>query len=153
MSYVSLVAVNESREITIEATPEEILEVLLDIETLPEWSPAHQEVEVLERDADGRPSRTRQVVKIVGVSDEQELAHVVHPDGVGWSLISAQQQRAQEARYTLTPVGDSTHVRFDITVDPIVPPLPSFLIKRGAKGLLETATDGLRARVLKVKRG
>ncbi|MCV7135090.1 SRPBCC family protein [Mycobacterium hodleri] len=145
-------AVNESREITIEATPEEILEVLLDIETLPEWSPAHQEVEVLERDADGRPSRTRQVVKIVGVSDEQELAHVVHPDGVGWSLISAQQQRAQEARYTLTPVGDSTHVRFDITVDPIVP-LPSFLIKRGAKGLLETATDGLRARVLKVKRG
>ncbi|GAB7071056.1 SRPBCC family protein [Mycolicibacterium hodleri] len=152
MSYVSLVAVNESREITIEATPEEILEVLLDIETLPEWSPAHQEVEVLERDADGRPSRTRQVVKIVGVSDEQELAHVVHPDGVGWSLISAQQQRAQEARYTLTPVGDSTHVRFDITVDPIVP-LPSFLIKRGAKGLLETATDGLRARVLKVKRG
>ena len=152
MSYVSLVAVNESREITIEATPEEILEVLFDIETLPEWSPAHQEVEVLERDAEGRPSRTRQVVKIVGVSDEQELAHVVHPDGVGWSLISAQQQRAQEARYTLTPVGDATHVRFDITVDPIVP-LPSFLIKRGAKGLLETATDGLRARVLQVKRG
>jgi len=152
VSYVSLVAVNESREITIEATPEEILEVLFDIETLPEWSPAHQEVEVLERDAEGRPSRTRQVVKIVGVSDEQELAHVVHPDGVGWSLISAQQQRAQEARYTLTPVGDATHVRFDITVDPIVP-LPSFLIKRGAKGLLETATDGLRARVLQVKRG
>jgi carbon monoxide dehydrogenase subunit G len=146
------VAVNESREITIEATPEEILAVLFDIETLPEWSPAHQKVEVLERDAEGRPSRTRQVVKIVGVSDEQELAHVVHPDGVGWSLISAQQQRAQEARYTLTPDGDSTHVKFDITVDPIVP-LPSFLIKRGAKGLLETATDGLRARVLKVKKG
>jgi carbon monoxide dehydrogenase subunit G len=150
VSYVSLVAVNESREITIEATPEEILAVLFDIETLPEWSPAHQAVEVLERDAEGRPSRTRQVVKIVGVSDEQELAHVVHPDGVGWSLISAQQQRAQEARYTLTPDGESTHVRFDITVDPIVP-LPAFLIKRGAKGLLETATDGLRARVLKVK--
>lgn len=152
MSYVLLVAVNESREITIEATPEEILAVLFDIETLPEWSPAHQEVEVLERDAEGRPSRTRQVVKIVGVSDEQELAHVVHPDGVGWSLIRAQQQRSQEARYTLTPDGDSTHVRFDITVDPTVP-LPSFLIKRGAKGLLETATDGLRARVLKVKKG
>ena len=152
VSYVSLVSVNESREITIEASPEEILAVLFDIETLPEWSPAHQEVEVLERDAEGRPSRTRQVVKIVGVSDEQELAHVVHPDGVGWTLINAQQQRAQEARYTLTPVGDFTHVRFDITVDPIVP-LPSFLIKRGAKGLLETATTGLRDRVLQVKKG
>jgi hypothetical protein len=43
-------------------------------------------------------------------------------------------------------------VRFDITVDPIVP-LPSFLIKRGAKGLLETATTGLRDRVLQVKEG
>jgi hypothetical protein len=152
VSYVSLVAVNESREITIEATPEEILAVLFDIETLPEWSPAHQEVEVLERDAEGRPSRTRQVVKIVGVSDEQVLAHVVHPDGVGWSLVSAQQQRSQEARYTLTPDGDNTHVRFDITVDPTVP-LPSFLIKRGAKGLLETATTGLRDRVMQVKKG
>ncbi|MEU0498889.1 SRPBCC family protein [Mycobacterium sp. NPDC006124] len=146
-------AVNESREITIEATPEEILEVLFDIESLPEWSPAHQEVEVLERDADGHPKRTRQVVKIVGISDEQELAHVVHPDGVGWTLVSSQQQRSQEARYTLTAVGeDSTHVRFDITVDPTVP-LPSFLIKRGAKGLLDTATEGLRDRVRKVKRG
>jgi carbon monoxide dehydrogenase subunit G len=145
-------AVTESREILIEATPSEILNVLYDLESLTEWSPAHQEIEVLERDAEGRPSRSRQVVKIVGISDEQELAHTVHPDGVGWSLISAQQQRAQEARYTLTPEGDSTRVRFDITVDPIVP-LPGFLIKRGAKGLLETATEGLRKRVLQVKRG
>jgi hypothetical protein len=52
----------------------------------------------------------------------------------------------------LTPEGDSTRVRFDITVDPIVP-LPGFLIKRGAKGLLETATEGLRKRVLQVKKG
>lgn len=145
-------AVTESREITIEATPEEILNVLFDLESLPEWSPAHEEIEVLERDEHGHPSRSRQVVKIVGISDEQELAHVVYPDGVGWSLISAQQQRSQEARYTLTPHGDATHVRFDITVDPIVP-LPGFLIKRGAKGLLETATVGLRARVLKAKGG
>jgi hypothetical protein len=88
----------------------------------------------------------------VGVSDEQELAHSVHPDGVSWTLISAQQQRSQEARYTLTPEGDSTRVRFDITVDPTVP-LPGFLIKRGAKGLLDTATEGLRKRVLQVKKG
>jgi hypothetical protein len=37
-------------------------------------------------------------------------------------------------------------------VDPLVP-LPGFLLKRGAKGLMETATDGLRKRVLKVKKG
>jgi hypothetical protein len=30
-------------------------------------------------------------------------------------------------------------------------PLPGFLIKKGAKGLMETATEGLRKRVLEVK--
>jgi hypothetical protein len=29
-------------------------------------------------------------------------------------------------------------------------PLPGFLIKKGAKGLMDPATDGLRKRVLKV---
>jgi hypothetical protein len=29
-------------------------------------------------------------------------------------------------------------------------PLPGFLIRKGAKGLMETATDGLRKRVGKV---
>ena len=52
----------------------------------------------------------------------------------------------------MTPQGDHTRVRFELTVD-LVAPLPGFLVKRGAKGLLDTATDGLRKRVLKVKHG
>lgn len=139
-------AVTETRETVIEASPAEILDVLYDLESLTEWSSAHQQVEVLERDDEGRPKRSRQVVKIVGVSDEQVLDYSVHDDGVSWTLVSSQQQRAQDARYTLTPEGEKTRVRFELTVDPTVP-LPGFLIKRGAKGLMETATDGLRKRV------
>ena len=142
-------AINEKREIVIEASKDEILDVLYDLESLTEWSPAHQEVEVLERDADGHPAKSRQVVKIVGVSDEQILDYKVYDDGVGWTLVSSKQQRSQEARYTLTPEGDKTRVRFEINVDPTVP-LPGFLIRKGAKGLLDTATDGLRKRVLDV---
>ncbi len=41
-------------------------------------------------------------------------------------------------------------MRFELTVDPLVP-LPGFVIKRGAKGLMETATDGLREQVLRTK--
>src|ERR1700756_3438351 len=145
-------AVTESRELVIEATPDEIMDVLFDLESLTEWSSAHQKVEILERDDQGRPSKSRQVVKIVGVSDEQVLAYSVHDDGVSWTLVSAKQQRAQQGRYTLTPDGDSTKVDFELTVDPIVP-VPGFLIRKGAKGLMETATDGLRERVLKVKKG
>ncbi len=142
-------AVTESREVVIEATPDEILDVLFDIESLPEWSSVHQKVEVLERDDQGHPTRSRQVVKLVGVSDEQELAYTVHDDGVSWTLVSAKQQRAQEGRYTLTPDGDSTRVRFELTVD-LLMPVPGFLIKRGSKSLMDTATKGLRKRVLEV---
>jgi hypothetical protein len=90
-------------------------------------------------------------VKIVGVSDEQVLDYSVHHDGVSWTLVSAKQQRAQNGRYTLTP-GDSTRLKFELSVDPTVP-VPGFLIKKGAKGLMDTATEGLRKRVLEVKKG
>jgi ribosome-associated toxin RatA of RatAB toxin-antitoxin module len=145
-------AVTETRQVVIEATPDEIMDVLFDLESLTQWSPAHQKVEVLERDNQGHPSKSRQVVKIVGITDEQVLAYSVHDDGVSWTLVSSKQQRGQDARYTLTPDGDSTRVSFELTVDPVVP-VPGFLVKKGANGLMETATEGLRKRVLKVKKG
>jgi Polyketide cyclase / dehydrase and lipid transport len=145
-------AVTQTREVVIEATPDEIMDVLVDLESLTEWSSAHRKIEILERDDQGRPSKSRQVVRIVGVSDEQVLAYTVHDDGVSWTLVSSKQQRAQDARYTLTPEGNSTRVRFELAIEPLVP-LPGFLIKKGAKGLMDTATEGLRKRVLKVKGG
>jgi len=148
---ISRVAVTESRQVVIEATPDEIMDVLFDLESLIEWSPAHKKVEVLERDDHGRPTKSRQVIKIVGITDEQVLDYSVHDDGVSWTLVSAKQQRGQDGRYTLTPEGDATRVNFELTVDPIVP-VPGFLIKKGAKGLMKTATEGLRKRVLEVKK-
>ena len=58
----------------------------------------------------------------MGIRDEQVLDYSVHDDGVSWTLVSAKQQRAQEARYTLTPEGDSTRVRLS---SPSTPPCPS----------------------------
>ncbi|OBH01892.1 SRPBCC family protein [Mycobacterium sp. E2699] len=145
-------AITDTREVVIDASRDEIMDVLFDLESLTEWSSAHKKVEILERDDDGHPSKSRQTVKIVGVTDEQVLDYSVHDDGVGWTLESSKQQRAQEGRYTLTPEGDSTRVRFELTVDLTVP-VPGFLVKKGAKGLMETATEGLRKRVLEVKAG
>jgi len=52
-------AVTDSRGVVIEATPDEIMDVLFDLESMPEWSSAHQRVEILERDDQGRPSISR----------------------------------------------------------------------------------------------
>jgi hypothetical protein len=143
--------VTETREVVIEATPAEIMKVLIDLERMPDWSPIHRKVEVLVRDAAGHPRKSKEVVKVLGITDELVLDYTVYDDGVGSTLISSNQQRAQTGRYTLAPDGDSTTVRFELTVDPIVP-VPKFVLKPAVKAAMRAATDGLRQQVLKVKR-
>jgi len=145
-------AVKESREVVIEASPKEILDVVADVEAMPEWSSIHQSAEVLERDAKGRPKRAKMKVKTTGVTDEIVLAYTWRDDGVTWTQESGKASRNQVGGYTLTPQGDKTRTKFDLELDPLVP-LPGFVIKRAMKGIMELNTDGLRKRVLEVKKG
>ncbi|ANI41985.1 SRPBCC family protein [Mycolicibacterium vaccae] len=143
-------ATKDSREVVIEATPEQILDVIADVEATPSWSPQYQRAEILERFADGRPKQVKMTVKAAGLTDEQVIEYAWGDNEVRWTLVSATQLKAQDAGYRLTPDGDKTRVRFDIEIDLSVP-LPGFIIKRTMKGGVETATDGLRKQVLKVK--
>ncbi|GAC1402445.1 MAG: hypothetical protein NVSMB60_18750 [Mycobacterium sp.] len=145
-------ATSDSREVVIEASPEEILDVIADVESTPSWSSQYQSAEVLEAYDDGRPKRVKMKVKSVGISDEQVIEYTWTDNKASWTLISAGQLKAQDASYTLTPQGDKTRVNFDITIDLSVP-LPGFVLKRAMKGAMETATDGLRKHVLEVKKG
>jgi carbon monoxide dehydrogenase subunit G len=145
-------AINEAREIVIEASPEEILDVIADFDTVTEWSPPHQSAEILERNADGRPTKVKMKVKAAGITDEQVIAYTWGDNEVSWTLVSSGQQRSQDASYTLLPDGDATLVKFQLSVDPVVP-LPGFVLKRAIKGTIDTGTEGLRKRVLQVKKG
>lgn len=145
-------AASDSREVVIEATPEEILDVIADVRNAPTWSPQYQSAEVLDTYEDGRPRRVKMKVKAAGVTDEMEVEYSFTETSGGWTLIKSGQLKAQEGRYTLTPAGDKTKVRFDLKVDPSIP-IPGFILKRTLKGAMETATDGLRKQVLKVKNG
>jgi ribosome-associated toxin RatA of RatAB toxin-antitoxin module len=149
---VQAMAVKESREVVIEASPKEILDVVADVEAMPEWSSIHESAEVLDRDAQGRPQRARMKVKTTGVTDEIVLAYTWRDDGVTWTQESGKASRNQEGGYTLTPQGDKTRTKFELELDPLVP-LPGFVMKRAIKGIMELNTDGLRKQVLKVKKG
>ena len=144
-------AANDSREVVIEATPEEILDVIADVESAPSWSPQYQSAEVLDTYDDGRPRRVKMKVKAAGITDEMEVEYSFTDNTAGWTLIKSSQLKKQDATYTLTPAGDKTKVRFELTVDPSIP-IPGFLLKRTLKGAMETATDGLRKQVLKLKK-
>ncbi|OMC31643.1 cyclase [Mycobacterium sp. GA-1841] len=145
-------ATSDSREVVIEATPQEVLDVVADVEATPSWSPQYQRAEILETYDDGRPKRVKMTVKAAGLTDEQVIEYTWGENKVSWTLVSAGQLKAQDASYTLTPDGAKTKVRFDISIDLSVP-LPGFILKRTMKGGVETATEGLRKQVLKVKKG
>ncbi|KKF02711.1 SRPBCC family protein [Mycolicibacterium obuense] len=145
-------ATKDSREVVIEATPEQILDVIADVEATPTWSPQYEKAEVLERFDNGRPKQVKMTVKAAGLTDEQVIEYTWDEQKVSWTLVKAGQIKAQDASYTLTPEGDKTRVRFDIALDLSVP-LPGFIVKRTIKGGVETATEGLRKQVLKVIKG
>jgi hypothetical protein len=65
------------------------------------------------------------VVKILGISDEQVL-------DVGELESTADAGRS----LTLTTADEGTRVRFELAVDPLAP-VPGYLIKKGAKGLMK----------------
>jgi hypothetical protein len=145
-------AITQTREVVIEASPREILDVMADIESLADWSSAHQSPEVLETGDDGLPSKAKMIIKTAGVADVQVLAYTWGDNTLSWTLVSSGTLRAQDALYTLTPEAERTRVKFNLTLDALAP-VPGFILKRVAKGFMETATEGLRKRVLKVKRG
>ena len=145
-------AVKDSREVVIEATPEEILDVIADVENTPSWSPQYQSAEVVDAYDDGRPRTVKMKIKAAGLTDDQVVEYSWGDNEASWTLVKAGQLRSQDAKYTLTPEGDKTRLRFDLSIDLSVP-LPGFVVKRTIKGAMETATDGLRKQVLKVKKG
>jgi ribosome-associated toxin RatA of RatAB toxin-antitoxin module len=144
-------AITDSREVVIDATPEQVLDVIADVTSAPDWSSQHQGAEIVDTDENGRPHRVKLKLKTMGISDEQVVDYTWNDLTVSWVLVSSGQLKTQDATYTLTPDGDKTKVRFEITVDPAVP-IPGFVMKRAMKGGLESATDGLRKQVHKVKK-
>jgi ribosome-associated toxin RatA of RatAB toxin-antitoxin module len=145
-------ATSDSREVVIEATPGEILDVIADVEATPTWSPQYQKAEILESYPDGRPKQVEMTVKAAGITDKMVIEYTWNDTGVSWTLVKSSQLKKQDASYTLTADGAKTKVKFDMAIDLSIP-MPGFLLKRTLKGGMETATDGLRKQVLKVKKG
>ncbi len=140
-------AMNTSGEIEIKADPAAIMATIADFSTYPEWSSAHKSATVEESDDQGRPTRVRMMMSMVGISDEQLVDYT--RDGeerVSWSLVESTQQRSQEGFYEFTPTAQGTQVAFELNVDLKIP-VPGFLLNRAKKSALETATKGLKKRV------
>ncbi len=121
------------------------MEALGDVGVISEWSPLHKKVEVLDRYPDGRPHHVKATIKIMGLVDNEILEYHWGPDWVVYDAKATFQQRGQHIEYRVHPEGvDKSRVHFDVTVEP-AGPVPSFIVKRATKMVLDAATEGLRA--------
>jgi Polyketide cyclase / dehydrase and lipid transport len=147
------VAFRGSRETVIDASPEDILAALADVEAISSWSTIHDRARVLARGPDGRPRFVELAIKFLWIRESQVLEYHWGTDTVVWDAVTTTTQIAQHAEYHLIPEGypddgepQRTHVRFDLTLESRAL-VPEFVVRRGGAAVLENATAGLRDHV------
>jgi len=137
-----------TQAITVAAPPADVMAVIADFPSYPEWVAAAKQVDVLEVGADGRARRVHFVLDAGAVKDDYVLEYTWDDDRrVSWHLVQGQMQKRQEGSYTLTETAPgTTDVTYAIAIDLSIPMLG--MIKRKAeKVILDTALKELKKRV------
>src|SRR3954452_17458941 len=136
-----------TQSIVIEAPAAEVMAVIADFPSYPQWVAAAKKVEVEETGDDGRARRVHFVLDAGAVKDDYVLEYDWDDDRrVSWNLVKGQMQKRQEGSYSLDATEGLTEVTYRITIDLSIPMLG--MIKRKAeKVILDTALKELKKRV------
>jgi ribosome-associated toxin RatA of RatAB toxin-antitoxin module len=136
-----------TQSITVDAPAADVMAVIADFSSYPQWVAAAKKVEVVEDGADGRARRVHFVLDAGAVKDDYVLDYTWDGDRkVTWTLVQGQMQKRQDGSYTLTESDGRTEVSYSITIDLSIPMLG--MIKRKAeKVIIDTALKGLKKRV------
>ena len=137
-------AVSAKTEFDIAAPLSVVMEVLMDVESLPEWSGPHKAALIVSTHDDGTPDEVSMTVNAAGINDDQSVNYSWTDTTCEWTLIKSTTLSEQQGKYTLTENGDSTHVEFELLVDLKIK-LPGLIVKRGQKVAVDTARKGLTA--------
>ena len=128
---------DEAREtIHAAAPPEHCYAVAIDFDRYPEWATDVKQVEVLDRDDEGRGTKVRYQISALGKSIGYVLDYdyADAPTGFSWKLDRADYLTRLDGAYRFDADGEGTRVGYVLTVD-ITFPLPGFM-KRAAAGLI-----------------
>jgi ribosome-associated toxin RatA of RatAB toxin-antitoxin module len=136
-----------TQSIVVDAPAADVMAVIADFASYPQWVAAAKKVEILETGPDGRAQRVHFVLDAGAVKDDYVLDYAWDGDrAVSWNLVKGQMQKRQEGSYTLTERDGATEVTYAITIDLSIPMLG--MIKRKAeKVILDTALKELKKRV------
>ena len=139
------------QEAVIAAPVDELWAVLVDFERYPSWAADLKQVEVLERDDEGRGVEVLYRAAAMGRSTTYVLRydHSDAPNRIPWVLARGDIMRRLDGAYTLLPDPDDatrTRVVYDLVVELVVP-LPGFVKSRAEHKIIHTALRDLRTHV------
>lgn len=137
-----------SASLEIQSTPEELFEIITDLDAYPEWVDNLKAIEVLEETAEGYPHRARMTVDAKIKTVEYTLVYDYdYPVEVSWTSEAGGDLRQVDGAYRLVgEAGESpTTVHYDLEIDPGFP-VPGFLLKQAEKTIIKSGLDGLKDR-------
>ncbi|MCH9836846.1 MAG: SRPBCC family protein [Ilumatobacter sp.] len=129
--------------ITIDAAPDEVWGIAIDLERYPEWARDIKAVTIHESDGEGRPSQVEFRTSALGRSTHYTLQYRYddEPRQLGWSMIRGDIQRSIDGAFTFIPTPDGkTEVRYDLAIDLVIP-LPGFVKRRAEVRILNTVRE------------
>jgi len=145
------VAESTTSSIVIRATPKQIMDVIADVESYPEWTPgvSHVETMTVFDDAHERVAEARFVMDQAGIKDEHVYVYTWDSDDeVRWELREpGRMVKALHGIYTMRALDDdSTEVSYSLAVDVAIPML-GMMRRKAEKVITDTALKGLKKRV------
>ena len=137
-----------SSSITIDAPPADVMAVIADFESYPEWAKGVQKAEIVEPGVGDRAEQVYFELDVAPIKDEYTLAYDWDGDReVTWTLVEGQMLKMLDGAYTLVDRGDgTTEVTYRLALDVSIP-LIGMLKRKGEKILIDTALKGLKKRV------
>jgi len=143
------VADQATEHISVAAPPERCFSVAADLERYPEWANDVKEVEVKERDAEGRPQLVTFRAAAFGRSTTYTLAYDYSdaPHTLTWKLTQGDITTKLDGSYVFDPgVGGGTDVTYHLEAELRVP-IPGFIKMRATSRIMSYALRDLKARV------
>ena len=140
-----------SGEIEIKATPDEVLEVILDFDAYPTWANGVKKCEVKKRDSKGRPSEVYMEVGSMGFGSKQTLKYSYKATGLSWASTKAEGAvKSIAGQYGLEETEEGTHVSYSTTME-LAMPLPGMIKRQAERMIIDTALKGLKKQVEKAR--
>ena len=141
-------------ELLVDATPDDVLAVVADVERYPSWARGVTGADVLAVEAEGRPARAWFRVESFGWTVTYTLAYDWSdaPDEVRWRLVEGDAVRDVTGSLGFTPLDGGERCRVVYELDIVLKvPVPAF-VKRRAESRILSNLEGLKDHVEKASR-